>query len=227
MVRLSRNALRLGAVGLASYVTGLVLTMPAALILPGAQGTVWNGAMPLAAGHRAQWHWSPSRSLAGLGVGLDWTVDGGDTQVSGGAVIGPGGLRIEEASGMADSALPFAYLSDLPFDCRFMGRISISDARIGDGVVSVTGTMHNSAGRCGGRDGQQDVAIPASRIEAAPAGEGGTAIVLTAADGRGPPLLEGTLAPGGFDYRLSGEGKRLLPFAAPAPGGGETVEVGF
>lgn len=215
MVRPGRSGLALCAVGLATYAIALVVTMPAAVVLPGAQGTVWNGEMPLAANHRAQWRWSPLRSLLGLGVGVDWTIEGGDTRLVGGAIVGFSAITVEDAGGPADTALLFAYMPDLPFTCRSIGALRVAEARFGSGVARIEGSMRNGAGQCGGRGDEGEVAVPASLIEATAAPDGGTTVTLTAADGRGPPLLEGAVgADGGFSYRLSAEGARRLPFAA-------------
>ncbi len=214
MARPGRSGLALCAVGLATYAIALVVTMPAAVVLPGAQGTVWNGEMPLAAGHRAQWRWSPLRSLIGLGVGVDWTIEGGDTRLGGGAVAGFSQIVVEDAEGPVDTTLLFAYMPDLPFTCRSVGALRVAEARFGTGVARIEGSMRNDAGRCGSRGEERDAAVPASLIEATAAPDGGTTVTLTAADGRGPPLLEGALGPdGAFSYSLSAEGARRLPFA--------------
>jgi hypothetical protein len=215
--------------GATAYAVTLLLSMPAGLILDGARGTIWNGSVPLAAGHRASWSWSPLRSIADFGFGLDWRIEGAETDLTGTATLKAAGVRLRDVKGLVDARVLFAYVPDLPFSCAFLGKVDISGASLGGRNPWIEGRIGNGAGTCSVRDeGGRDMAVPPSLLEASRTAEGGAAISLLPRDGRGGSLLDGELtSDGNLSYRLTPEGARRLPFAVPPGGAGETVEIAF
>ncbi len=192
------------------------MTMPAALVASQAGGTIWAGSAALPDGHRLDWRWSPLGSLSGLGFGVRWHVTGADSDLTGGAVLRPGEVRLNEAEGLLDAALLFALAEDVPFTCRLAGRVTLSEGRWDEMTVSATGTMRTGAGTCRVRStGAADQPVPPMTISLAPLADGdGSAIAV--ADESGRPLLGGDISDIGLlRYRLTPLGARLLPFAAP------------
>jgi hypothetical protein len=225
-LRFGPAARRAAAVGLGAYAVALLVTMPAAMLVEGAGGTIWSGSAPLPAGHRLDWHWLPLKSLTGLGFGLAWHVTGGDSDLAGEAVARPGLVRVEPANGALDAALPFAYGEALPFRCQFVGRLDLARAEIADMTGWGEGTMRTAAGHCR-VEGGNDRPVPPMVLRLSRVPEGGSGLMLMTQDGSRALLTGAVTVEGTLRYSLTPLGAQLLPFAAPPGGAGEVVELDF
>jgi hypothetical protein len=227
-VRFGPAAGRAAIVGLVAYGISLLATMPAALIVAGAGGSIWSGSARLPVGHRLEWHWQPMQSLFGLGFGVAWRIEGPESELSGEAVLRPGRAMIAGVSGALDLALPFALVEDIPFACQAVARVDVAALDVGPAASMAEGKMRTAAGQCRSRGANGvDRSVPAMVLRLARTSDGGSAVRLTTAD-PAQLLMTGTLGAGNsLRYSLTPAGARTLPFAAPPGGAGQWVEMQF
>lgn len=205
---------------------GLLLTMPAGLVVDGARGTIWNGRAVLSAGHVMAWRWSPWYSITHPGFGVEWRMEGAQTDLAGRASLMPGRIKVRDLAGQLDMSELFASVPDLPFACAMAGRVDAPRADYSQGQVQGEGRIDLAAGTCRVRaDEGRAHPVPPMQLYLTPARTGGVTVRLQSRDGK-VPLLDGEVGDGVFSYRLSARGARVLPFAAPS-GAGERVEIAF
>lgn len=216
--RLDRRTLAMGGIGLGVYLLTLLVTMPARIVvpLPGATGTIWHGSAPIDGGNRAEWRWSPLRSLTGLGFGADFRVTGPETALDGHALLRPGRVLLEDVKGTADGGL-IAATARPSFACSVRMQVDIARVAIGDGKQGADGRIRSEAGTCQPFGGAP-VAVPALTFDVRQT-PGLAVINLGPTRRRRAPYLVGGLSEDGhLRLIVSAEGAAALPFLAP-PGG--------
>ncbi|TKD52256.1 type II secretion system protein N [Sphingomonas baiyangensis] len=213
----------------------MLATMPVGVFLKnrpwrtGVAGTVWNGEVGVAGGSVVAWQWAPLRSIANLGFAVDWTAKGPDTDLGGQAILWPGGARLDNVSGSADSSLLAALAPNLPFRCDVTMQVELPRLVLGASPMAA-GNVTIDPGSCaavtaagpGLATPGAPVPTPAmilvaehigteSRIRLAPMGQ------------RRRTLIDAALAEdGGYRVTLTQDGAAMLPFTGlPA---GVTVE---
>lgn len=167
------------------------------------------------------------QSLAHFGFGVNWRIEGNDTDLAGTAILYPSGVRLHAVTGVVDAPLLFAHLPDLPFACQFLGKVDITGAFVGGDRPWIDGTMTNGAGTCRARaEAGRDLAVPPSVLQAVRGLDGGSAITLIPQGRNDAPLLHGTLTVDShLRYTLTPQGARLLPFAVGPGGIDEAVDI--
>ncbi len=203
--------------GVAVYLLMLLVTIPAALVVPlaGAAGTIWHGTAPVGAG-QAEWHWSPLRSLLGLGFAVDFTVDGPATALKGQALVGPRRTLLENIRGEADGAL-LAALVEPPFACTVQMRLDIDRVAIGGGAQGGAGRVRGEPGSCQA-PGNAPVATPPLLFDVRQTPGLAVINLAPAGDLRRPFLVGGLAEDGKLRLIVTPEGAAALPFLSP-PGG--------
>lgn len=217
--RIDRRTLAFAGLGLGIYLLTLLVTIPAALVvpMPGASGTVWRGSAPLGGGAIVAWRWSLPGSIAGLGFAADFGVAGGDNSLTGRAILRPGRMLVRDVVGRADGALLTA-VAQPAFACTLLMKVDLPRIAIGGGTRAMIGRIDAQPGDCRPLAGGAPVATPALRFDAVEAGEG-SQLNLAPTGQPQPAYMTGTLAPDGqLRLRVTGEGAAALPFLSP-PGG--------
>jgi hypothetical protein len=144
------------AVGILAYVAGLVVTLPARLIVQHGEGTniadvagsLWAGEAALTSGEVVAWRWAPLRSLAGLGYAADVRLTSDRTALSGTALLRPGSVTLANVAGTAGGALLNALFPRLPFTCDLAMQVAVRRLTIGSGDQHAEGRILGDSGRC-------------------------------------------------------------------------------
>lgn len=212
------------ALAVGAYLASLAWTIPAEFALPAypgvvsTSGTLWRGEAVLANGDRLAWRWAPLRSLVGFGFATDWTATGPETDLAGRALVRPGGLLIDQASGTATGSLLAAALPDLPFLCAMRMRVDLARLKTGGATQPLLGEIQTEPGSCTPKAGGTASFVPALAFSATRAGDG-SELLLVPAGQRRRTLADGAIdAKGRVNLRVTPEGAALLPFAS-TPGG--------
>ncbi|MDB5686019.1 MAG: hypothetical protein JWR77_608 [Rhizorhabdus sp.] len=188
-----------------------------AIPLPDAGGTVWNGSAPIASGNRVAWRWAPLRSLFALGFAADWEVTGSGSALAGRALLRPGSMRIEDASGTADGAL-LQRITGVSFMCTMRLTVDLKTARIGGSDQGLKGKVRSDPGVCQAPGGAPPVAVPALALDMQQTR--GLAVINLAATGRPrqPLIVGGLSADGHLSLLTTEQGAAVLPFATAGAG---------
>lgn len=214
-------------IGVATYVVGLVATLPARLIvahgpgtnIPDVAGTILHGEAALAGGELLDWRWAPLRSLVELGFAVDWTATSDRTSLAGRARFRPGVTSIADMSGTADGALLKSALPGLPFTCDMPLQIDLKRVTIGGADQRVEGRVLSDAGGCAPKGAANLVApVPALLFEATPDGPNSRGRIVRQALRRVPLATLRLTRDGRLSVAVTRDGARALPFASP-PGG--------
>lgn len=215
--RPDRRLLAFGGIGLGVYLLTLLATMPARIVLPlpGATGTIWHGSAPIDGGSRAEWRWSPLRSLAALGFAADFTVTGAQTALDGRALLRPGRVLIEDAKGSADAGL--LALARPSFTCAMRLQVDLARLSIGGGQQGADGHVRSEPGSCQPIGGAP-LAVPAMLFDVRQTPGMAVVNLAPAGERRNPFLVGGLGEDGKLRLIVTAEGAAALPFLAP-PGG--------
>ena len=219
-----RRSIRFAALGIASFAVAIVATLPASLIVrnadwrSGVGGTVWNGEVGVAGGSRIEWRFAPLRSLTSLGFAVDWTATGPDTDLGGQAILSPGGVRIDRASGSADTSLLEAVQPGLPFTCDAAVQVDLPRLSTVAGSAMAEGRIAIDPGSCATRPGGVATATPAMLLTAEHVGRE-TRIRLVPEGQRRRTLVDATLGDDAtLRLTMTGDGAATLPFAGVPAG---------
>lgn len=208
----------MGGIGLGVYLLTLLVTMPARIVvpLPGASGTVWHGSAPIEGGNRAEWRWSPLRSLTGFGFAANVRMTGPETALDGRALLRPGRVLLEDVKGSADGGL-IAATARPSFACTVRMQVDLARVSVGGGKQGADGRIRSEPGTCQPFGGTA-VAVPALALDIRQTP--GLAVINLAPVGerRSPFLVGGLSEDGHLRLIVSAEGAAALPFMAP-PGG--------
>lgn len=184
--------------------------------LPDATGTVWNGSAQITT-DRVAWRWVPLRSLLAFGFAADWEVTGPGSALAGRALVRPGSIRIEDASGTTDGAL-LQRAVGFSFACAMRLTVDLKTARIGGSHQGLEGKVRSDPGVCQGPGGAPPVAVPALSLDMRQT-EGLAVINLIAAGQAREPLIVGGLSAGGhLSLLTTRQGAAVLPFATAGAG---------
>jgi hypothetical protein len=216
----TRKALRFVALGAVAYCATLVATLPADVALPAASlparlgGTLWHGDALLAGGSRIEWRWAPLRSLASLGLAVDWHATGAGTDLAGQALLHPGAIRIDGMGGHADGAFLAEIAPDLPFTCNVRFAVDLPQIATGGDAPHVAGEILSDAGTCRNKAAGSDMPVLPLAIVAGRAA-GGSRVSVAPQGQRRLRLVEVTIEPDRLDLAITPAGARALPFLAP------------
>lgn len=169
-----RRTLRIGArgfaiLGLATFALVLIATLPANVILAisgapmtsrNAVGTIWSGETALGSPTAVAWRFAPLRSIMSLGLASDITVRGSGTDLAGKAVWRPGGLVINDLSGMAAPALVNTLISDLPFSCDLSFTVDLDRLVLAGRRSGADGALRSGPGACLAKNGMDTTPAP-------------------------------------------------------------------
>jgi len=181
--RVTRWRFVMVGLGLLTYLSGLILFLPAEAAVGrkvDAVGTVWNGQTSLAPGFAVGWRLRPVRSLITLGAAGDFAVTGPGTAVTGQAVARPGGVILQSAEGSASLRLVSALLPALPFACDGDMRIEARSLALRGGVTG-SGAIDTGPAICAAPGGSTSSTPPMNAALSSDAQ--GASATLTGADG--------------------------------------------
>ncbi len=148
-----RRVMIFAGLGFLAYAAGLIAMIPAAVVLPKSElwqvgGTIWNGEAVIGGTNHVEWHWSPIASLSRLAYAANWHMTGGATDLVGTVSPGPGRLRLERVSGVADGSLLDLAAPNLPVTCRFLAQVSLDTVVVGGSDQHATGSLRTSPVHC-------------------------------------------------------------------------------
>ena len=148
-----RKALIFLVGGLITYLLGLLLTIPAGVVIHEHErlkvgGTIWNGEGVLASTLRIDWSVAPLASLANLGYTAEWHMTGGSTDLAGDVIRRGGAFTLANVSGQIDGTLLAALAPNMPFACTFTGDLRLERARLGGEDQEVAGRVETGPVNC-------------------------------------------------------------------------------
>lgn len=143
--------------GAATYCITLAATLPAKLIASRAalpneiidvSGTVWNGQAIVKGGYEARWSVSPLQSLMHLAAMADWTFDGPDTRLRGGAALRPDTATLTSIDGRAGWGLVRLAAPGLGVVCDGELAVSLQRIVIRRDFQGAEGALRSGASTC-------------------------------------------------------------------------------
>lgn len=222
---------RLLAIAGAAYLAGLVVYLPARLIVAHGEGTniadvagtIWHGEAALAGGATLGWRWAPLRSLTGFGFAGDFTVRSDRGELQGKALLGPRSITLADVGGATGASLAAALFPRLPFACDMPLQVDLRRVKLGGGDQHVDGRILGNAGNCALRSAPgATTAVPPLVLESA----GDRRAQIARQGQRRVPLATFDLGrDGAIGIRITQEGAAAFPFAVPA--GGLAVDTRF
>ncbi|MEI9928410.1 MAG: type II secretion system protein N [Sphingomonas sp.] len=210
--------------GIASYLFALIAIMPASVVFTdrpwrsGVAGSVWHGEVGVVGGTTVRWDWAPLRSLTSLAFAADWRATGQDTDLRGGALVGPSSIQLDHVSGSANASLLQAIEPNLPFTCAMTGQVEFERIVAGGSSRMVKGEATSDPGSCRPKGAAAATALPALILVAEHIGRE-SRIRLAPMTQRRKTLIVATLKEDGtLDLTVSPEGAAMMPFLGAVPG---------
>ena len=210
---------------LASFIVGLIATLPATLVLKtvgmgGGQtavGTIWKGETAIGDATALSWRFAPLRSLMELGLATDITMRGGETDIAARGLWRPGRMVLRSVSGIAGLALVNTAISDLPITCDLSFKVDFDRVILAGRRSGAEGRIRSEAGRCSARNGVDapPADIPAMVGRSIMTDAGASAWLAPASQPDGARLVQMTIDPTGrLTATVLPAGALLLPATA-------------
>lgn len=172
------------------------MTMPPQVEALG--GTIWNGSVLLAGGHRLAWRLDRQGSIKALAPLFDITLDGPGTRLAAQGEVSPRGTggMLRNVTGRASWPLVAAFAPDAPpLDCDPVAVIDLARVLVGRDRIGAEGDVRSPAGSCTqtARPEHAAVPVPALALRATMEGDVSRAMLEAAQDG-GTVLAEASIA---------------------------------
>jgi hypothetical protein len=138
------------------YLAALIVTLPATALhrvavipaqISDLYGSLWKGRAVLSGGYSLDWEVRSRSLLLARGV-VDWTLQGGDTQLTGVASVTPWALEARTVVGRAGPGL-LALVPDLALkNCTSRAVVDVQNLRWQEGRAAAAGVVSVDAGSC-------------------------------------------------------------------------------